>query len=192
MTATVLPPPIPAPERLARVIEAMLAALYRHGVRGRMTGPLLVVVWGRLSRMLARIRRLAAKIAAGAPLTPRPRPAVPRPGGKPPPRLPRSAAWIIVLVPGTAACAVHLRSLLTDPEMAALATLPQMRRLLNPLCRMLDVEMPPLPRPAATPPKLETPAPPPPPPPMRPDPVCQPAIPPPAPVPIAGPSPVAA
>ncbi len=48
------------------------------------------------------------------------------------------------LVPGAAAGAAQLQTLLTEPEMAALtAAAPQMGRLLRPLCRMLGVTAPP-------------------------------------------------
>jgi hypothetical protein len=50
---------------------------------------------------------------------------------------------VIRLVPAAAPAASQLRALLTDPEMAALAGAPPMRRLLRPLCQMLGVEPPP-------------------------------------------------
>jgi hypothetical protein len=84
------------------------------------------------------------KIAAGQPLAaPCRRAQKPRPGRPAPPWLPRGQAWVIRLVPATAAAASQLRALLAEPEMAALAQAPPMRRLLRPLCQMLGVAPPP-------------------------------------------------
>jgi hypothetical protein len=46
------------------------------------------------------------------------------------------------VVPGTASGAATLQFLLDDPDMAALAESPPMRRLLRPLCRLLGVTPP--------------------------------------------------
>jgi hypothetical protein len=141
-----------APERLARIIDGLCAAVAAHGVRGRMTVALLLLLWGRLRRSAARVRRLAERIAAGK-LATSSRPAAPRPNRPPPPRLPRGYAWLVRIVPTTAAFGSQLQHLLTDPEMAAIAELAPMRRLLRPLCQMLGLPAPPVPkRPAAQPP----------------------------------------
>ncbi len=144
MFVTSAAPSAPNPaERLARIVEAMRPVVAAHGIRGLLTGPLLLLLWSWLGRTAGRARRLAAKIAAGAPLSV-PRPHAPRrTPTRPYLRLPGSLVWLIRAVPGTAVGAVHLRSLLTDPDMAALAEAPPMRRLLRPLCRMLGVDLPP-------------------------------------------------
>jgi hypothetical protein len=144
-------------ERLAVLIDSLCKAVAAHGVRGWLTAPLLLLLWSRLSRMAQRARRLAARMAAGAPLsTPRP-PAAPRTApSRPYIRLPRGLTWLVRVVPGTASGAAGLRFLLDDPEMAAVTESPPMRRLLRPLCRMLGVDPPPI-RPPAPSPEAPTP-----------------------------------
>jgi hypothetical protein len=140
------------PERFARIIDELCKAIAAHGIRGLMTAPLLFLLWSRLKRMATRARALAARLDAGADLSvARQRRAAPRPARQPPPRLPYGVAWLIRMVPAAAPSGSQLRSLLTSPEMAALATAPSMRRLLRPLCRMLGVRPPPLSK-RATPP----------------------------------------
>jgi len=138
-------PAIPPAETLARIIDDLCKAVAAHGIRGLMTRALLFLLWGRLRRTILRVRRLAARIAAGA-LVARQRTEPPRPGRKPPPRLPGGFAWLVRLVPGTAVYGSQLQHLLTDPEMAALAKAAPMRRLLRPLCQMLGVPPPPIPK----------------------------------------------
>ncbi len=149
MSAAALHPP-PA-ERLARILDGLCAAIAARGIGGLLTAPLIFLLWGRLRRAALRARRLAAKLAAGKPLvTPRRRnPDPSRPGRPPPPRLPRGYAWVIRLVPAAAPAASQLRGLLADPEMAELAQAPPMRRLLRPLCQMLGVTPPEIPKRAA-------------------------------------------
>jgi len=142
---TATPSPLNPAERLALLLDALCKAVAAHGARGLLTAALQVLLWSRLSRMAQRARRLGAKIAAGAPLfIARPR-APQRTPNRPYPRLPGSYVWLIRAVPGTAFGAVQLRWLLTTPEMAEIAQTPPMRRLLRPLCRMLGVELPPVP-----------------------------------------------
>ena len=95
--------------------------------------------------MAMRATRVAARIAAGAPQPVRPPPAAPRPSRPQLLRLPRGFAWVVRLVPGTAAYGTQLQALLADPLMAPLASAPSMRRLLNPLCQMLGTAKPPPP-----------------------------------------------
>jgi hypothetical protein len=139
--------PIPCPaERLALLIDGLCAAIAAQGARGLLTVPLMLLLWSRLRRMAHRARRLAIRIAAGAPLaTPRPRTAPRAAPSRPYVRLPRGVTWLVRVVPGTAIGAATLASLLDDPAMAAIAHTPPMRRLLRPLCRMLGVR--PLPTP---------------------------------------------
>ncbi len=148
MTAATIPAN-PA-ERLATLIDGLRQAVAAHGARGFLTAALQLLLWGRLSRMAQRARCLAGRMAAGEPLVaPRPARTTPRPPpSRPYTRLPRGTLWLIRVVPGTASGAETLRFLLTDPDMADLAHAPPMRRLLQPLCRMLGVAMPPAPKPA--------------------------------------------
>lgn len=61
-------------------------------------------------------------------------------------RLPLRFGWLMGVMPYEAAgYASQLRTVLAEPEMAALvAALPQARRILGPLCRMLGVAMAPV------------------------------------------------
>jgi hypothetical protein len=157
--STDVPPPVPPAERLARLIDGLCAAIAARGIGGLLTAPLIFLLWGRLRRAALRARQLAEKIAAGQPLSGRRRnPAPPRSGRPPPPRLPRGYAWLIRLVPATASGASQLRALLTDPEMAALVQAAPMRRLVRPLCQMLGVAPPPVPKRQAVAPAPAAPA----------------------------------
>jgi hypothetical protein len=138
-------------ERLAGLIDALCAAIAAHGVRGLLTAPLQLLLWSRLRRMAGRARCLAARMAAGAPLsTSRSRAASRSAPTRPYIRLPRGLTWLVRVVPGTASGAASLQFLLSDPEMAAVADSPPMRRLLRPLCRMLGVAPPPIKPPPQT------------------------------------------
>ena len=154
-------------QRFAHIIGMLCDAVAARGPGGVLPTPLLLLLWGRLRRMATRVTRAAARLAAGIqPRAPRPRPATPRPSRPQPLRLPRKYAWVVVEVPGTAAYGNYLQALLADPQMAPLAAIPSVRRMLNPLCQMLGIpKLPPLP-PAtpvpALPPRRQASAPPPP------------------------------
>jgi hypothetical protein len=163
------PPPTPAElsDRFAAVLEGLYRATART-VRDPVSGLLILLICGRLRRITARFAALAARYAAGTlrplrtpateprteprtepctePGAPGPHPPPPR---NPPPRdkLPRGYAWLIRLVPGAANFGSQLTYLLSQPEMAEMiAAVPQMSRLLRPLCRALAAHpTPPLP-----------------------------------------------
>lgn len=141
-------------ERLVRIIDGLCSAIAARGPGGVLTTPLFFLLWSRLRRMATRATRAAARIAAGIPQAAA-RPQAPRPSRPQPLRLPRGFAWVVKLVPGTAAYGTQLQRLLADPLMAPLAAVPAMRRLLNPLRQMLGVPTPPpqAPRPAAIAPR---------------------------------------
>jgi hypothetical protein len=159
---TPVPPNSPA-ARLVLLLDELCAAIAARGAGGLLTKPLFFLLWGRLRRAAVRAIRIAARITAGTPPpAPRPRttPRPPRPPRPPTLRLPRGFAWVVLLVPGTAAFGTQLQGLLAEPELARLAGDPAMRRLLNPLCRMLGVPARPsrpARRPAARSPKPPTP-----------------------------------
>jgi hypothetical protein len=136
---------------LVRIIEGLCFAIAARGAGGVITTPLLLLLWGRLRRMAVRVTKAAARIAAGTPAAPRRRPAKPRPPRPQPLRLPGGFAWLVPLVPGAAAYGSQLQLLLADPQMAPLATVPSVRRMLNPLCQMLGVPA----RPCRPPPRRE-------------------------------------
>jgi hypothetical protein len=140
----VLVPALPAPaDRFALLIEGLCRALAARSAGGALAGSLIILIWGRLSRMAVRFSRLAARCHAGR-LPPRPVRRRPARSGPPPARLPKNFAWLVRLVPQAAAGASQLQHLLATPELAALvAAAPQAGRILRPLCRMLGVRPPP-------------------------------------------------
>ena len=144
------PPPAPTSlsHHLAIIVGAMRGALAARCAKDRAAAPLILLAWTRLGRLAARFERLMAKVRAGrlpaAPFVRRRVAAVPgvfRPPGLPQPlQLPRGFGWLLRLVRETAAYSGQVETLLADPEMAALlATSPQARRILRPLCHMLAI-----------------------------------------------------
>ena len=86
--------------------------------------------------------------AADAPRKPRRDPAErPMRPSDSPLRLPGRFAWLAVMHIRAVAAGSRLQHLLSDPEaQALLAASPRMRKLLRPLCNMLGVKLPPIPR----------------------------------------------
>ena len=150
---TPIPPNSPV-ERLVRMLDELCAVIAARRAGGVLTVPLFFLLWRRVRHTAVKAIKLAARIAAGIPpRIARPR-TTPRPSRPPILRLPREFAWIVKVVPGTAVYGVQLEHLLAQPELAQFAADPRMRRLLNPLRRMLGVPartMPPLRRPALAP-----------------------------------------
>jgi len=145
---TPVPPNSPV-ERLVRMLDWLCAAIAARRAGGVLTVPLFFLLWKRVRHTAVK----AIKLAAGIPPTiTRPR-KTPRPPRPPILRLPSSYAWIVKVVPGTAAYGIHLQYLLAQPELAPLVADARFRRMINPLCRMLAIPtLPPLPkRPAAAP-----------------------------------------
>jgi len=140
-------PPTPA-KRFASIINGLWMAVEQRRLTGRLAVPLTMLILTRFAHLRQAFYRIADRLAAGK-IAPR-KSGGPRPGRQAgtPNRLPSSPAWLIKLVPEAAVFAAQLRSLLTDPEVAALlAAAPgQIARPLRSLCRMLDVE-PPIPAP---------------------------------------------
>jgi hypothetical protein len=132
---TPIPPNSPV-ERLVRMLDELCAVIAARRAGGVLTVPLFFLLWRRVRHTAVKAIKLAARIAAGVPpRIARPR-TTPRPSRPPILRLPREFAWIV------------------KPELAQFAADPRMRRLLNPLRRMLGVPartMPPLRRPASAP-----------------------------------------
>jgi hypothetical protein len=153
-------------ERLARLIDGLCKAVAARGPGGFLAAPLLLLLWARLKQASVRILRLAARARAGKRSTPRAAPLHPvarQPLLHPPRRLPHRAGWLLGPVPDARALASQLRSLLAEPDMAALLeAAPGIERLLRPLCRMLGVARP-KPPPRATPRSRAAPRKPPPP-----------------------------
>ena len=159
-----MPNPTPTPaERFAAILLWLGRAVDTRSMWGRLARSLGQLIQSRIREIKHRFARLAARIAAGT-YVPR-RCATLRPHTERRPRqpnpLPHDFAWLIKLVPETAASACQLRSLLADPEMAALlaAAPTSMARPIRSLCRMLGVEPPPIlpPPPSARPKKAAAP-----------------------------------
>ena len=150
---------LPTPD-LARTLSVIIDGLCRATAAriadDRFAGPILILIVGRLRRLGARfaslaarvearrlaVRRVAARPVAAGLAEPRPA-AVATQRIRRRPDLPHSFAWLIRLVPGTAAYAGQVQSLLADPQTAALlAAAPQAGRILRPLCRMLAIPLP--------------------------------------------------
>ena len=138
--------------RFGFIIDELRHRLAFRAAKDRAFAPLLLILWNRLSRVIARFAAIAARQQAGTlrkpqqPRRPRGTPATP------PPRdpLPHRRGWLRLWAPESIAYGEYLRRLLEEPEMQALIEqAPQLRRILRPLCRMLGV----------TPPILQPPAP---------------------------------
>ncbi len=183
----------------AALTNILCDLIARHGHLRRLAGPLVVLIWGRVRSAATLLEATLARMQAGQllrfpsrrppspPAAPRRRPASSA--------LPRTSAWLVALIPETAGSAAQLQTLLSGPDIPALlATAPQLRRHLGPLCRMLGVKLPPRPaelaaapvppdpppRPADVPrPAPHRAAPPPPAPPVHPTPPPHPTGPPP-------------
>ena len=127
------------------VLTGLQAAIAVVAARERALTVLLVAVWGRIGRISTRLERLIALWRAGS--LPKPRVWRGRVAGtqvnKPVSAFPATPAWLLVAVREAAPFGTRLESLLSEAECAAfLAAVPQARRLLRPLCRMLGVGVP--------------------------------------------------
>ena len=124
------------------LLTRLQAAIAVVAARERALTVLLVAVWGRIGRISTRLERLIALWRAGK--LPKRRAWHGRVPGtqvnKPVSEFPATPAWLLVAVREAAPFGARLESLLSEAECAAfLAAVPQARRLLRPLCRMLGV-----------------------------------------------------
>ena len=157
-------PPHPIAQRLDVIIEFLRVVVAECGGRRQIPGPLTVRLWMRLGRISVLFAALAAHLtqfgadaparksptprAADAPRKPRRDPAErPMRPSDSPLRLPGRFAWLAVMHIRAVAAGSRLQHLLSDPEtQALLAASPRMRKLLHPLCHMLGIKLPPIPR----------------------------------------------
>jgi hypothetical protein len=124
------------------LLTRLQAAIAVVAARERALTVLLVAVWGRIGRISTRLERLIALWRAGK--LPKARTWHGRVPGAAPriiiSVLPRVPAWLLVAVREAAPLGARLEQLLSEAECAEfLAAVPQARRLLRPLCRMLGV-----------------------------------------------------
>ena len=147
----------------ATSVETLCSLIARHGLARLLAGKLIVLIWGRVRRIGAQVETLLAHMQAGR-LRRYPARRAPRPTATPRRRpaqgtLPRKRAWLIDLIPETAACAAQVQTLLADPNLAELFhAAPQLRRALRPLCHMLGVRLPSQAAPPDTAPQTAAPA----------------------------------
>ena len=165
MSPVTTAPPNSIALRFARIIVGLREAVADCGGRRRLAGPLVARLWTRLGKMSLRFTALVEHLmqfGADAPprKSPQPRaadaPRKPRvdPANRPmrptdsPLRLSGRYAWLAVMHLDGAAAGSQLRFLLADPEaLALLAASPRLRKLLRPLCHMLALALPPMPKP---------------------------------------------
>ena len=147
------------------LLTRLQAAIAVVAARERTLTALLVAVWGRIGRISTRLERLIALWRAGKlPKAGAARGAVAgAQGRKPRSALPTTPAWLLVAVREAAPCGARLEAMLSEAECEAfLEAVPQARRLLRPLSRMLGVGVKPprsgKPRPAWQRPRSDAPA----------------------------------
>ena len=126
---------------LSLIFTQLQAAIAARAARDPRLTVLLVAVWGRVSRMRARLERLVALWRAGNLPAPRPtRVRVPRKATRQKAAFPNGAGWLRARVLEAGAYGTQLQHMLSDAECAAfLAAVPQAGRILRPLFHMLGV-----------------------------------------------------
>ena len=130
----------------APLLTRLQAAIAARAARDRGLTALLVALWGRLARMGTRLERLVALWRAGKlPAARAPRAVAARDrAARTEPKIifPAGSGWLLrKLGFEVAAYGSQLQHLLTDAECKAfLAAVPQARRILRPLLRMLTVD----------------------------------------------------
>ena len=145
---------IPAKHPLAQAFSGFMSGICSivgdRANRGGPLAPLLILIYWRLRRTVARLDRIAQLWTAGT--LPKPQPArATRPTEAPPaaepakprPYVPGANAWLFRLAQRTAQYTGQFEIFLANPETQALvAAAPQAGRLLRPLCTMLGLKPP--------------------------------------------------
>jgi hypothetical protein len=123
------------------ILTGLQAAIAVVSARERHLTVLLVAVWGQIGRIHARLERLIRLWRAGMLPKPRtPRAGVARVAVCAPSLIPSAPAWLVVAVGEAAAFGSQLEQMLSQDECVEfLAAVPQARRILRPLLRMLGV-----------------------------------------------------
>jgi hypothetical protein len=155
-------PPRTPVECFATLILWLGRAVDGPSMWGNFSRPLALLIVNRIREINQAFARLAARIKAGTYVPRRPadtprRHAERKPRG--PNKLPQGFAWLVKLLPETAAYGSQLQVLFAEPEMAALmeAAPAALRRPLRSLCRMLGVTPPPILAPPPSPPRPKPP-----------------------------------
>ena len=135
------------------ILTGLQAAIAVVSARERHLTALLVAVWGRIGRMRVRLERLIRLWRAGMlPKQRASRAGIARGGVRTPSALPTAPAWLVAAVQQAAGFGAQLEHMLTQDECVEfLAAVPQARRILRPLCRMLGVGVKPAKRRRARP-----------------------------------------
>ena len=136
-----------AADRFVLMIDALCTVIVT-GLAAGMSGPQVIGIWDRLTRILSRFANILARPIKPRPIKPHttttPAPRAIRPRQFKYRRLPTGYGWLIRRLPAATPFAEELQRLIGDPQMAALLQAnPGMARLLRPLCRMLGVQQPP-------------------------------------------------
>ena len=140
--------PFSAADRFVSMIDALCTVIVT-GLAAGMSGPEVIGIWDRLTRILTRFAAILARpVKPRTTRTTTARPPVARQPIQPRPfkvrRLPTGYGWLIRRLPAASPFAEELQRLIGDPQMAALLQAnPGMARMLRPLCRMLGVQQPP-------------------------------------------------
>ena len=123
------------------LLTGLQAAIAVVAARERHLTVLLVAVWGRIGRIHTRLERLIGLWRAGMlPKARKSRAGGTRVGVCTNSELPRVPAWLLVAVREAGPYGTRLESMLPrDEYVEFLAAVPQARRILRPLCRMLGV-----------------------------------------------------
>jgi hypothetical protein len=138
--------PPSAADYFARIIDSLLQAVAEQGGK-RIAGPLTMLIWNRLRRMVARFAAIAAAVHAGTTISSsRPKRTVelgssdvaprsrPEHNSSTKPRLPTGFAWLLRLaqMPKVACCRSQFIHFLWTPEVVELLTAsPQTGRILR-------------------------------------------------------------
>ena len=144
-------------DRFGSLSRALKESVAKHIAKDRNSGPWIVEVCTRVSRLTARLLRLLAQLETGTLPPPRKRPKrapTPKLEAKPEadlparparPKLSRAFGWLGRTVWEARISGSQLKTLLDEPEVQEfLAATPQAGRILHPLCQMLGVELPPV------------------------------------------------
>ena len=136
-------------DRLISLIEGLMSDVAACVEWRWLTIPVVVLLWRKLYRMKARFLSIVVRYNAGTLPAPgsapaRVRPSHARPVAPPPPlELADYRGWVARTVSRAFLRGWALEEMLEEPELAdAVAVVPQLGRVLRPLCHMLGIKLP--------------------------------------------------